>query len=291
MGDAIDVFDPAAVRRHRARAAPNFGSHDFLVREIAERLAGRLDDVRRDFPVALDLGHHAALAADRGGIGRVLRCGTVADHGPVAADEALLPFADASFDLAVSLLSLHWVNDLPGALAQLRRALRPDGLLLAAMFGGDTLHELRASWAAAEIAEEGGASPRVAPFVDVRDAGALLQRAGFALPVVDLDSITVSYPDAFALMRELRGMGETNAARERRKRFTRRATLMAMAEHYHANHADQDGRIRATFQIVFLTGWAPHETQQKPLAPGSARARLADALDSEERPAGDKATP
>ena len=291
MGDAIDVFDPAAVRRHRARAAPNFGSHDFLVREIAERLAGRLDDVRRSFPVALDLGHHAALAAGRGGIGRVLRCGTVADHGPVAADEALLPFANASFDLAVSLLSLHWVNDLPGALVQLRRALKPDGLLLAAMFGGDTLHELRASWAAAEIAEEGGASPRVAPLVDVRDAGALLQRAGFALPVVDLDSITVSYPDAFALMRELRGMGETNAANERRKRFTRRATLMAMAEHYHANHADQDGRIRATFQIVFLTGWAPHETQQKPLAPGSARARLADALDAEERPAGDKATP
>ncbi len=291
MGDAIDVFDPAAVRRHRARAAPNLGSHDFLVREIAERLAGRLDDVRRDFAVALDLGHHAGLADGREGIGRVLRCHALPDQGPVAADEALLPFADASFDLAISLLSLHWVNDLPGALAQLRRTLKPDGLLLAAMFGGDTLHELRASWAAAEIAEEGGASPRVAPFVDVRDAGALLQRAGFALPVVDIDSITVSYPDAFALMRELRGMGETNAANERRKRFTRRATLMAMAEHYHANHAADDGRIRATFQIVYLTGWAPDAAQQKPLAPGSARQRLADALDAEERPAGDKATP
>ncbi len=291
MGDAIDVFDPAAVRRHRARAAPNLGSHDFLVREIAERLAGRLDDVRRDFALALDLGHHAALADGRAGIGRVLRCGALPDHGPVAADEELLPFADASFDLAVSLLSLHWINDLPGALAQLRRTLKPDGLFLAAMFGGDTLHELRASWAAAEIAVEGGASPRVAPFVDLRDAGALLQRAGFALPVVDLDSITVSYPDAFALMRELRGMGETNAAHERRKRFTRRATLMAMVEHYHANHADDDGRIRATFQIVYLTGWAPDASQQQPLAPGSARARLADALDAEELPAGDKATP
>ncbi len=159
------------------------------------------------------------------------------------------------------------------------------------MFGGDTLHELRASWAAAEIAEEGGVSPRVAPLIDVRDAGALLQRAGFALPVVDLDSITVSYPDAFALMRELRGMGETNAANERRKRFTRRATLMAMAEHYHANHADDDGRIRATFQIVYLTGWAPDASQQQALAPGSARERLADALDAKERPAGEKATP
>ena len=289
MGDAIDIFDPAAVRRHRARAAPHLESHDFLLREIAERLAGRLDDVRRDFAVALDLGPHAALTDDR--VGRVVRCGALPDDGPVAADEALLPFADASFDLAVSLLSLHWVNDLPGALVQLRRTLKPDGLFLAAMFGGDTLGELRASWAAAEIAEEGGVSPRVAPFVDVRDAGALLQRAGFALPVVDLDSITVSYPDAFALMRDLRGMGETNAAHERRKRFTRRATLMAMAEHYHANHADEDGRIRATFQIVYLTGWAPDASQQKPLAPGSARQRLADALDGEERPAGDKAAP
>ena len=294
MGDAIDVFDRAAVRRHRIRAAPNLGSHDFLVREIAERLTGRLDDVRRDFPVVLDLGHHRAVPAGRAGIGRVLRCDALPDLAPafgVAADEELLPFAEASFDLIASLLSLHWVNDLPGALAQMRRALKPDGLLLAAMFGGDTLGELRAAWAAAEIAEEGGASPRVAPLVDVRDAGALLQRAGFALPVVDLDSITVSYPDAFALMRELRGMGETNAAHERRKRFTRRATLMAMAEHYHANHADDDGRIRATFQIVYLTGWAPDPSQQKPLTPGSARARLADALDAEERPAGDKARP
>jgi SAM-dependent methyltransferase len=291
MGDTIDIFDPAAVRRHRARAAPNLASHDFLLREITERLAGRLDDVRREFPVALDLGPHAALADGHRGIGRVLRCDALPGHGPVTADEALLPFADASFDLAVSLLSLHWVNDLPGALVQLRRALKPDGLLLAAMFGGDTLGELRASWAAAEIAEEGGVSPRVAPLVELRDAGALLQRAGFALPVVDLDSITVSYPDAFALMRDLRGMGETNAAHERRKRFTRRATLMAMAEHYHATYADDDGRVPATFQIVYLTGWAPDASQQKSLAPGSARARLADALDAEERPAGDKTSP
>ena len=291
MGDAIDVFDPAAVRRHRARAAPNLGSHDFLVREIAERLAGRLDDVRRDFAVALDLGHHAALADGRGGIGRVLRCATLPGHGPVAADEELLPFADASFDLAVSLLSLHWVNDLPGALAQLRRALRPDGLLLAAMFGGDTLHELRASWAAAEIAEEGGASPRVAPFVDLRDAGALLQRAGFALPVVDVDAITVTYPDALALMRDLRGMGEANAVHARPRSFTRRATMMAAAAAYERRFAGADGRVPATFEVIYLTGWAPHEAQQKPLRPGSARARLADALGAREIPAGDKARP
>ena len=289
MADAIDVFDRAAVRRHRARAAPHFAAHDFLVREIAGRLIDRLDDVRRKFSTALDLGPHAVLTAVQGGVGQVVRCAPT--QGDVAADEALIPFVDGSFDLIASLLSLHWVNDLPGTLVQMRRALKPDGLLLAAMFGGDTLGELRESWAAAEIAQEAGVSPRVAPFVDVRDAGALLQRAGFALPVVDLDSITVSYPDAFALMRDLRGMGETNAARERRKTFTRRATMMAMAEHYRAHHADDGGRVRATFQIVYLTGWAPDASQQKPLAPGSARRRLADALDAEERPAGDKARP
>jgi SAM-dependent methyltransferase len=301
MSDAMNVFDRAVVRRHRDRAAPGLDRHDFLFCEVAARLAGRLDDIRRSFPAVLDLGSHggpfAVALAGRGGVERLVQ----SDLSPlllrraagprVAADEELLPFAPESFDLVASVLSLHWVNDLPGALVQARRVLRPDGLFLAAMLGGETLGELRQAFAAAEIAEEGGASPRLSPFVDVRDAGMLLQRAGFALPVADSDSITVTYPDALALMRDLRGMGESNAVRERRKHFTRRATLMAAAAVYAERFADADGRIPATFHIVYLTGWAPHESQQKPLRPGVARARLADALDASELPAGDTARP
>ena len=213
-------------------------------------------------------------------------------QGPrVAADEEWLPFADQSLDLVTSLFALHWVNDLPGALAQIRRSLRPDGLFLAAMLGAGTLTELRTSLAQAESDLEGGVSPRLSPTVELQDMGALLQRAGFALPVVDLDTITVTYADAFALMRDLRGMGETNALRQRRKRFTRRATLTAAAEIYRERFADGDGRLPATFQIIWLTAWAPHESQQQPLRPGSAESRLADALDAEEKPAGDKAKP
>ena len=301
MSDAIAVFDRAAVRAHRDRAAARLDEHDFLLREVAERLADRLDDVRRAFPVALDLGCHSGAFADalagRGGIERLVQ----ADLSPamlgrasgprVAADEEMLPFADTSFDLVASVLSLHWVNDLPGALVQMRRALRPDGLFLAAMLGGDTLHELRAAFAEAEVAEEGGLSPRASPFADAAVAGALLQRAGFALPVVDVDTITVTYPDTLALMRELRGMGESNAVVERRKGFSRRATLAAAAAAYEARFADADGRVPATFEIVYLTAWAPHESQQKALRPGSAEVRLAEALGAAEMPAGDKARP
>jgi SAM-dependent methyltransferase len=203
----------------------------------------------------------------------------------------MLPFADASFDLVVSGLSLHWVNDLPGALIQVRRALRPDGLFLAALLGGDTLIELRQALVEAETEVEGGASPRVSPFLDVREAGALLQRAGFSLPVVDLDTITVTWPDALALMKDLRGMGEANAVLERKKSFTRRGTLLSAAAGYQARHGDAEGRIPATFQIVYLTGWAPHDSQQRPLRPGAATSRLADALDVAEVSAGEKAKP
>ncbi len=299
MSGAINLFDRAAVRRHRDRAAARIGEHDFLFREIANRLGDRLGDFRRAFADALDLGcHGGALARALGdNVGRLVQT----DLSPamlrrarglrVAADEELLPFADASFDLVVSALSLHWVNDLPGALVQIRRLLRADGLLLAAMFGAGTLGELREALALGESAEEGGASPRLSPFADVRDAGALLQRAGFALPVVDVDTITVSYPDAYALMRDLRGMGEANAVGERRKRFTRRATLTAAAAAYRERFGDSEGRVPATFQVLTLTAWTPHESQQKPLRPGSAKARLAEALDTVERPAGDKARP
>ena len=206
----------------------------------------------------------------------------------VVADEEALPFRDASLDLVVSALALHFVNDLPGALIQIRRALKPDGLFLAAMLGGDTLTELRQSFAEAEAEIEGGISPRVAPFADVREMGALLQRAGFALPVTDVERITVRYSSPFILMSELRRMGASNALAERRRTPLRRATLDRMAEIYAQRFSDRDGKIRATFEVIWLSGWAPHESQQKPLRPGSARTRLADALGVREHSTGEK---
>jgi SAM-dependent methyltransferase len=206
----------------------------------------------------------------------------------VVADEEALPFRDGSLDLAVSALALQFVNDLPGALIQIRRALKPDGLFIAAMIGGESLAELRAAFAEAESEVEGGVSPRVAPFADLRDLGALLQRAGFALPVTDVDRVMVRYSSPLALMHDLRRMGASNALAERRRTPLRRATLRRMMEIYAANFSDADGRIRATFEIVWLSGWAPHESQQKPLRPGSARQRLADALGTKEIPTGEK---
>jgi NADH dehydrogenase [ubiquinone] 1 alpha subcomplex assembly factor 5 len=295
------VFDLAAVRLHRARAAARRDAVDFLAAEAAVRLADRLDDIKRCFPVALDLGSGlgslARALAGRGGIERLVSCdpafacARLARPPRAVAEPELLPFAPAVFDLVASNLALHWTNDLPGALAQLRRILRPDGLLLATMWGGETLVELRRALLEAELDEEGGASPRVSPFADIADLGGLLQRAGFALPVVDGDRIEVTYPDAFALMRDLRAMGESNAVIERRKRFTRRATLMEAASRYAALYGGSDGRIPASFQLITLTAWAPHESQAKALRPGSAAHRLADALGSIERPAGDTAKP
>jgi SAM-dependent methyltransferase len=206
----------------------------------------------------------------------------------IVADEEALPFADASLDLAVSALALQSVNDLPGALIQIRRALKPDGPMLAALLCGDTLTELRQAFAQAESEVEGGLSPRVAPFADLRELGALLQRAGFALPVADSDKLVVRYDSAFALMRDLRAMGATNVLAERRRVPLKRATLLRMAETYAKRFSDPDGRVRATFEIAWLTGWAPHESQQKPLKPGSASQRLADALGTKEISAGDK---
>jgi SAM-dependent methyltransferase len=207
----------------------------------------------------------------------------------VAADEEALPFADASLDLVVSGLALQWVNDLPGTLVQIRRALKPDGLLLVAMLGGDTLTELREAFASAESEIEGGLSPRVAPFADLRELGGLLQRAGFALPVVDSDKLTVRYDSVFVLMRDLRAMAATNVLTERRRTPLKRATVMRMAQIYAERFSDPDGRLRATFEIAWLSGWSPHASQQKPLKPGSAAQRLADALGAKELPAGDKA--
>jgi NADH dehydrogenase [ubiquinone] 1 alpha subcomplex assembly factor 5 len=291
MSDAMDVFDRGAIRLHRDRAAGRLGAHDFLLREVGERLADRLDDIRRTFPLTLDLGCHsgqmARLIGGRGGIETLIGCdlsramAALAPAPAVVADEELLPFGNGTLDAVLSLLSLHWVNDLPGALRQIRMALRPDGLFLAAMLGGDTLKELRRALMEAESATEGGVSPRVSPFADVRDAGGLLQRAGFALPVVDTETIEVRYPDPFKLMADLRGMGESNAVRHRRKAASRRATLLNAAARYAETFGDASG-IPATFQILYLTAWAPDVSQQQPLRPGSAKSRLADALGSTE---------
>lgn len=295
------VFDRRSVRRHRDRAAAGLPAHDFLFREVGERLLDRLDDVRRHFPRALDLGCHdgtvGRLLGNRGGIETLVqtdlspRMAAAAGGLAVAADEEALPFPAASFDVVISLLSLHWVNDLPGALTQIRRVLKPDGLLLAAMLGGQTLKELRHVLMEAEIALEGGLSPRVAPFADVRDAGGLLQRAGFALPVVDTETIAVSYADPLRLLADLRGMGETNAVLERRKTLSRRQTLLDAAARYRALFADGGGRVPATFQVIYLTAWAPDASQPKALRPGAARNRLADALGSAETAAGERTAP
>jgi SAM-dependent methyltransferase len=203
----------------------------------------------------------------------------------------MLPFAPESFDLVISDLSLHWVNDLPGCLLQVRQSLKSDGLFLAAMLGGDTLSELRQSLMEAELAETGGTGPRVSPFADLRDAGSLLQRAGFALPVIDGDRLAVTYPDILKLMHDLRGMGESNAVRVRASRSVDRAIVARANELYRRRFSDGEGRLVATFQIIYLTAWAPAAGQQRALAPGSARTRLAEALDTTEMPAGDKARP
>jgi SAM-dependent methyltransferase len=294
---AFAVFDTRSVRRHRDRAA-QLGSAEFLHEEIAERLADRLEDMARAFPRALDLaardGVLARTLAGRGGIEELVECDVSARFlarpgRRVVADPEFLPFAPASFDLVLAPPMLHWTNDLPGALIQLRQALKPDGLLLGALFGGATLAELREALMEAELAEEDGVGPRVSPLVDLRDLGGLLQRAGFALPVLDSDRITVTYADALALMRDLRGMGEANAVAERRRGFSRRATLARAAAIYAERFPAPGGRVAATFEVLFFTGWAPHESQPKPLRPGSATTRLADALGTIERPAGDKA--
>jgi SAM-dependent methyltransferase len=293
LGMSPVVFDRMLLRA-RQRRARALGAETFLINRVASDLAERLGAVLRRFDVAVDLGTPTDAVrealVDNTSIGALIAAKTFPDGArSVAADEEMLPFRDGTLDLVVSALALQFVNDLPGTLIQIRRALKADGLLLAAMLGGDTLTELRQAFAAAEAEIEGGASPHVAPFTDVREMGALLQRAGFALPVTDVDRLTVRYASAIALMHDLRRMGATNALVERRRRPLKRELLRRMVEIYGERFSDPDGRIRATFEIVWLSGWAPHASQQKPLAPGSARQRLADALGVKERPAGEKA--
>src|SRR6185437_14507575 len=269
----------------------------FLLDRVADDIAERLSAVLRTFEHAADVGTptdavRRAVTAS-GKITNIVAVNSSpaqpdATFARVEADEEALPFADGSLDLVVSALALQFVNDLPGTLVQVRRALKPDGLFLAALAGGDTLAELRAAFAAAESEREGGISPRVAPFADTRELGALLQRAGFALPVVDSERITVRYASALALMADLRRMGASNALTERRRTPLKRATLARVVEIYAEKFSDADGRVRATFEIAWLSGWAPHESQQKPLRPGSATLRLADALGTTEISAGEK---
>lgn len=274
------LFDRRAWRAHRDRAMRiSGGGADFLHREVAERLIDRLDLVNRDFAAILDLGARdgvlTRLLAERKGAAIIIaaepstKLVAGAPAPRVVADPELIPFRDASFDLVAGNLALHWCADLPGALIQLRRALKPDGLLLAALLGGSTLVELRTALFEAELAEEGGVSPRVSPTAELGDAAGLLQRAGFAMPVADSETITATYPDILTLMRDLRGMGETNALATRR-RFLSRATLARAGAIYAERFGTGDGRITATFEVLFLTAWAPHPDHAKP-RPGPRR--------------------
>ncbi len=271
MNDVPRLFDQDLLALRRARAA-RIGGADFLHEAMAAEVRERLSEVNKAFSDIAIVGPRAALWATRLDL-----------RATLVAAEPELAIAPSSFDLLIHGLALHWANDPVGQLVQARRALRPDGLFIAALFGGQTLRELRGVLAEAEITELGGLSPRVAPFGEIRDLGALLQRAGFALPVADSLSLTVSYGDPLALMRDLRAMGETNVMHERLRRPMRRRLLARACDLYFRRFGDDQGRIQATFEVVFLTGWAPSDTQQKPLRPGPATSRLAEALGAEER--------
>jgi NADH dehydrogenase [ubiquinone] 1 alpha subcomplex assembly factor 5 len=299
MTGAPEIFDADLWRRRLNRFAGQASAHEFLLARVAEDFAERLSIVRREFPVAANLGAHHGVVSRR--LRALANVGTMFDleaapallaqcDGPrICAELEVLPFAEASLDLAVTALSLQLVNDVPGALAQIRRALKPDGLMLAALLGGETLKELREAWLVAEDEITGGASPRVAPFADVRDLGALLQRAGFALPVADSDVVRVTYETPLALMKEIQLMGASNMLSQRRRVPVTRRLLLRAAEVYAERFALPDGRIPATFEIITLTAWVPHESQQKPLKPGSAKMRLSEALGVAEQTAGEAA--
>ena len=297
------LFDRDLHRTHLQRAAPGFERAGFLKARAAEDAAWRLSAILRRFPLAVDLsarsgGFARALQADgadaqidtliEADLSAAMLAGGRDGAGlRVIADEERLPFAPASLDLAVSLLSLHWTNDLVGALVQIRRALKPDGLFIGALYGGATLTELRQSLLAAEAELSDGAAPRVSPFANAQDGAGLLQRSGFALPVSDVDRLTVRYDHPLKLMADLRAMGEANALTDRSRRPLTRRVLARACEIYLERFAEPDGRAPATFEIITLTGWAPHASQQTPLKPGSATMRLADALGVREHRAGE----
>lgn len=299
MSEPHLLFDRKLLRARRARFAPEIGAHEFLLSQVAGEIAERISVMLRSFPLALDLGaYHGLLGrkiAELPSVGAMIYAesahalAALCPRPALVCDDDLLPFKEASLNLIVSGLALHRVNDLPGALIQIRRALCPDGLFIAGLLGARSLIELRQALIEAEAETEGGASPRVAPFGDVRDYGALLQRAGFALPVADAEVLKVPYPSPRELMREIRVLGGGNVLSDRSKAPLHRRTLDRAEAIYRERHATADGRVSATFEIVYLSGWAPDASQQKPLKPGSAAARLADALHTTEHSADDKA--
>ena len=297
MSERPLIFDHNVLRLQRRRA---LGQVSFLMQRVADDLGDRLATVLRHFGCAVDLGTPGDAVLDvlatSGKTGSIVAADALVTRKlmkpgvlGVAADEEALPFGDASLDLVVSALAFQFINDLPGLFVQIRRVLKPDGLFLAALAGGETLIELRQSFAEAETAIENGVSPRVIPLLDVREAGTLLQRAGFAVPVTDVDRVIVRYGSPIALMHDLRALGATNPMLERSRRPLKRALLERMIDIYRQRFSDPDGRLRATFDIIWVSGWSPHPSQQTPLPPGSARQRLADALGVKEYPAGEKA--
>ncbi|MEZ5757681.1 MAG: methyltransferase domain-containing protein [Emcibacteraceae bacterium] len=268
----------------RDKISPTFAKHDFLKKEISHRLIDNLDDIKKSFDIILTMNVDESCLTQRFKQALVIQqdisLNMLKDGAEltIQADEEYLPYKNQCLELVLSCLNLHWVNDLPGTLIQILRSLKPDGLFLGAIFGGETLTELRQAMLKADIELRGGTSPHISPFIDVRDAGSLLQRAGFALPVVSMERIYVTYSDAFSLMKELKAMGENNALLKQYKGLTSPRVMAKVAKIYHQNYANKDGRIPATFDIVYLQGWAPHESQQKPLKPGSAKMSLKDAL-------------
>ncbi len=277
------LFDTVQLRKQRKRAHVNFAQHNFLFLAAAERMSDRLLDITRHFNCAADISARSHILADMlqgfQRIGTLINCSDSEQDTPdILCDTSLLPFAENSLDAIFSIGALHWVNDIPGLLAQAIRALKPDGLFMATLAGAATLQELRESMAHAESLITGGISPRISPFLDIRDAGALLQRAGFALPVVDAEAITISYENMLALCKDLRGMGETSAMKERPKNIMRRDVFSAASAHYAAQHSDGEGRISATIEFLTLTAWKPAATQQQPLKRGSAKHSLKTAL-------------
>lgn len=285
---SVIVFDRKAYRNNRNRTAKKFHNYSFLHDRAVAGLRDRLSDIQRNFSAPLYIGirsNNDENAPPYNGVylDPASRISKIASgEMRIQADEDMLPFGRNTFDLIMAAMTLHWVNDLPGALIQMRQSLKNDGAFLGCLLGGETLFELRDCLATAEMELRGGYTPRVSPFTDKQDMGALMQRTGFSLPVVDSDILTVGYRDIFHLMSDLRGMGETHITVSRNKSFTPRALFFRAGELYAQKYAAPDGRIDATFEFIYCIGWGPDESQQKPLQPGSATSRLADFLNTEE---------
>lgn len=290
----LEVFDRGRVAQNRNRAAAQLDQYDFLLERAASDLISRLDDISRSFPTVLDLGSHHGLMSEaldqHSSIGQIFaleRAGSLARQTrhrgipTIQGDEETLPFKDGSFDLISSALSLHWINDLPGALIQIRKALKPDGLFLGCLFAAGTLSELRTSLIEAESSLTAGISPRLSPLAGLQDLAGLLQRSGFALPVADIDHITVRYQHPMSLLADLRGSGEQAAFASKpgqERRPLSRRMLQRTCEVYQDRFSDPDGKVRASFNIAWLSGWAPSDNQPKPLKPGSGKVSLAAAV-------------